>query len=302
MSKKNTSFSVRSFKFSYLVFCIFFLLYLIFICINSSAIAEEMPLIKSLEIRGNKKIETETVRVKIESKIGTFFSQQNVQKDIKTLYGLGYFDDVSVELELFEGGVKLTFNLKEKPTIISLDFQGNEEFEADKLKESITITPGAIANYSLIMDNIEKIIAFYQSQGYWHVNVIPIIRNISEDSVAITFQIEEGPKVKIKKITIEGNQFISQGDIKDVMKTKKWWIFSFITSSGIYREIEMRGDIERIRELYHSQGYIYVVISEPVVTLSPDKKKLFINIQVSEGEQYKVGQMSFSGPEPPEAY
>jgi outer membrane protein insertion porin family len=254
-----------------------------------------MPLIKSLEIRGNKKIEKETVRGKITSKIGSVFSQENVQKDIKILYSLGYFDDVRIELEPFEGGIKLIINLKEKPTINSLDFQGNKEFDSDKLKENISITPGAIANYSLIMDNIEKIIAFYQSEGYWHVNVFPIIRSISEDSVAVTFQIDEGPKVKIKKITIEGNQFISSGDIKDVMKTKERWMFSFITGSGIYKEVEMKADIERIRQLYHSRGYIYTAISEPMVTLSPDKKKLFITIQISEGEQYKIGELSFSG-------
>ncbi len=295
MSKKKIPFSIFLSKFTYLVYCIFFLFCLIPIYVNSLAIAEEMPLIKSLEIRGNKKIEEETVRGKVKSKIGTLFSQENIQKDIKILYSLGYFDDVRIELEPFEGGIKLIINLKEKPTINSLDFQGNKEFDADKLKENISITPGAIANYSLIMDNIEKIIAFYQSEGYWHVNVFPIIRNISEDSVAVTFQIDEGPKVKIKKITIEGNQFISSGDIKDVMKTKERWMFSFITGSGIYKEVEMKADIERIRQLYHSRGYIYTAISEPMVTLSPDKKKLFITIQISEGEQYKIGELSFSG-------
>ena len=163
MSKKKIPFSIFLSKFTYLVYCIFFLFCLIPIYVNSLAIAEEMPLIKSLEIRGNKKIEKETVRGKIKSKIGTLFSQENIQKDIKILYSLGYFDDVRIELEPFEGGIKLIINLKEKPMINSLDFQGNKEFDADKLKENISITPGAIANYSLIMDNIEKIIAFYQS-------------------------------------------------------------------------------------------------------------------------------------------
>ncbi len=263
--------------------------------INISESAEESPLIKSVEIRGNKKIEIETIQAKIKSAVGSPFSQETVQKDIKSLFSLGYFDDIKTEIEPFEGGIKLIFALKEKPTVTSVDFQGNKELEADKLKEKITITAGAIANFSLIMDNVEKIVSFYQSEGYRLVSVIPVIRNVSDDSVALTFQIDEGKKVKIKEIKIEGNRAVTSKEIKKAMETKERWLFSFITGSGIYKEEEIRTDIERIRELYHSKGYIYAVISEPVITLSLDKKDLYIKISISEGEQYKVGGISFNG-------
>jgi outer membrane protein insertion porin family len=259
------------------------------------AFSEEMPLIKALEIRGNRKIEKETVKAKITSNVDRLFSQGDVQKDIKTLYSLGYFDDVRVELEPFEEGIKLIFILREKPTITSIEFHGNKEFDADKLKEQITITTGAIANQPLILDNVKKIISFYHSEGYWHVNVLPVIRSITDDSVALTFQIEEGLEVKIKKVEIEGNASISSGDIKGVMKTRKWWIFSFITSSGVYKEDEMKNDVERIRELYHSKGYISVKISEPEITLSTDKKRIFIKISLSEGQQFIVGNVAYRG-------
>jgi outer membrane protein insertion porin family len=262
---------------------------------TSTTYADISPLIKAIEIRGNKKIEDEAIYAKIRSRIGEPFSKETIQKDIKTLYSIGYFEDIRVEIEPFEGGIKLIFIFKEKPTILSIDFQGNEEFETDELKEKITITPGAIANLPLITDNVEKIISFYQSEGYWHVRVIPIIREISEDAVALTFQLEEGPKVIIKKITIEGNKAISEKKIKKVMKTKERWLFSFITGSGIYKKEVIKADIERIRELYHSKGYIYVVISEPEITLSHDKRKLYIKISISEGDQYKVGGVEITG-------
>ncbi|MBI4681031.1 MAG: outer membrane protein assembly factor BamA [Nitrospirae bacterium] len=168
-------------------------------------------------------------------------------------------------------------------------------YEDEILKEKITLTPGAIANYSLIMDNVAKIVAFYQSEGYWLVNAIPVIRTISEDSVALTFQIDEGQKVKIREIKIEGNKFMSSKEIRKAMKTKEKWLFSFLTGSGIYNKEDMKDDVERIRELYHRKGFIYVAISEPEVTLSPDKKNLYLKIAVSEGDQYKVGNVSFSG-------
>ncbi|MBI4698571.1 MAG: outer membrane protein assembly factor BamA [Nitrospirae bacterium] len=295
MLNKNalTLFKLSFFRLHTLMACI--VLLCTFLHINSSSSAEEAPLITLLEISGNKKIEKETLEANIRSRIGSPFSQEAVQKDIKSLYALGYFDDVKVEIEPFEGGLKLIFTVKEKPTIASIDFQGNKEFEKDKLKEKITLTPGAIANYSLIMDNAEKIISFYQSEGYWLVSAIPAIRHISDDSVAVTFQIDEGQKVRIKEIIIEGNKFLSSKNIKKAMKTKEKWLFSFITGSGIYNKEDMKDDIERIRALYNSKGFIYAVISEPEVTLSPDKNNLYIKIAVSEGRQYRVGTVSFSG-------
>ncbi|MBI5195974.1 MAG: outer membrane protein assembly factor BamA [Nitrospirae bacterium] len=268
---------------------------MVFFIFASVIFAEEMPLVTFIEIKGNKKIDEDTIRTKMKNRVNEPFSYELVQKDIKTLYGTGYFDDVRVEIETFEGGIKLILIFKEKPTITSIDFQGNEEIETDKLKEEITITSGSMANISLITDNVDKLISFYQSEGYWHVKVIPVVREVSEEAVALTFQIEEGPKVIIKDIAIEGNRNLTEKEIKKAMKTRERWLLSFITGSGLYKKEEMKIDVERIRELYHSKGYIYVVISEPLVTLNPEKTKIYIKISVSEGEQYRVGAVNITG-------
>ncbi len=257
--------------------------------------AEEGPLIKLIELKGNKKIKDETAYANIQSKIGEPFSDEQVREDIKRLYSIGYFDDIRVELEPFEGGLKLIFIFKERPTIISIDFQGNQEFETDELKEQITITPGSIANPELIADNVKKVITFYQSEGYWLAEVIPIIREVTPEAVALTFKVTEGEKIKVRGITIHGNKALSDRKIKKAMKTREWWIFSFLTSSGVYRDEVIRVDIERIRELYHNHGYINVEVSEPVVRLSDDRKKLYIDISVSEGQQYKMGSVNIEG-------
>jgi outer membrane protein insertion porin family len=256
---------------------------------------DDMPVIKHTEVRGNRKIEKETILANIKSRPGSVLSQKSIQDDIRGLFALGYFDDIRVELEPFEGGVNLVFIVVEKPKIVSLDFQGNEELETEKLREKVTVSPGAIANYFLIKDNVEGIIAHYQAEGYWHVRVIPIIREVSDDEVAVTFQIDEGPKVKVKKVTFEGNKSISAKKIKKVMRTKKWWLFSFITGSGVYREEVLKYDLEKIKELYHSKGFIQVKISEPEVTVSPDRKKLNIHVSLDEGEQFTVADVEFSG-------
>lgn len=261
----------------------------------SASSAGTSPLIKSIEVQGGKKISESTIYSKIKSTVGDPFSKNTVRDDIKKIYRIGYFDDVRVDIDSFEGGVKLVFILKEKPTIVSIDFQGNDEFEEEDFKEHITITPGAISNLSLITDNVNKIVKFYQSEGYWLARAVPIIRDISDDAVALTFQIDEGPEVAIDEITIEGNKAISEKKIKKVMETEEKGFFSFITNSGVYKEDQIMVDIYNIKSLYQNNGYISASVSEPSITLGPKKRKLYITIAVSEGEQYRVGKIGIKG-------
>ncbi|GAB4543710.1 MAG: outer membrane protein assembly factor BamA [Thermodesulfovibrionia bacterium] len=270
---------------------------IVILCLLNGSIlhAEGSPLINLIVLEGNKKIKDEAIFANIKSRVGEPFSDETVREDIKKLYSIGYFDDVRVEIEPFEGGIKLIFILKERPTIISIDFQGNEEIETERLREQITITTGSIANPELIMDNVRKVISFYQSEGYWLAEVIPVIREASKDSVALTFQVNEGEVVKVRGINIHGNKALPDSKIKKAMKTRQWWLFSFLTGSGVYKDEEIKADIERIRELYHNHGYINVEVSQPVVRLSEDKKRLYLDITISEGEQYKMGRLDIEG-------
>ena len=117
----------------------------------------------------------------------------------KTSIKLGYFDDVRAEIETFEGGIKLIYVVKEKPTIVKIELQGNDEFDDAKLKEKMTITSGAIADAVLIQDNAAKLRAFYEEEGFWLSRIVPVIRIISPDEVTLTYQIEEGTEGKNKK-------------------------------------------------------------------------------------------------------
>jgi len=263
--------------------------------IHGYAFAEKAPLITSIEIKGNRRISEETILSKIKSKEGTLLSKDTIQEDIKRLYKIGYFDDIRVEIEPFEGGVKLIFIFKEKPSIMNIEFEGNKEYEREDLEEKITISPGAVADMRLIRENAQKLEEFYHSEGYWHARVIPLIKEISEYSVSLTYLINEGKKVKLKKIYIEGNNALSDKEIKKVMKTKEWWIFSFITGSGVYSRKKITEDIERIKELYHSKGYIYATVSDPIIRLSDDKSKLYLTLKISEGVQYRIGELKIKG-------
>ncbi len=273
------------------------LISLIFILIALPALvcAEEFPVINSIEIQGLKRIEESAVKAKITQKAGEPISQEKTNEDIKAIYKMGYFDDVRAEIEPFEGGVKLIYVTKEKATIIKIDLQGNEEFDDEKLREKITITTGAIADAVLIQDNANKLKDFYEEEGYWLARIVPVVKTVGEHEVSLTYQIEEGQKVKIKKIQVEGSKAISAGKIKGVMETKEWWFLSFITSSGYYQKTRMDADIERIRDLYFNNGYLKVVVGDPEIQLAEDKQKMTITIPVSEGEQFSLSSIEFRG-------
>ncbi|GBE36676.1 outer membrane protein assembly factor BamA precursor [bacterium BMS3Bbin07] len=178
---------------------------------------------------------------------------------------------------------------------MKVGFQGNREYDDDKLREQITITSGAIEDATLIRDNVLRLRAFYEGEGYWLAGIVPVVKKITENEVSLTFLIKEGEKVKIKEIRIEGNQALSDREIKKVMKTKSWGLLSFITSAGYYKESEMKADIERIRNLYYDNGYLNVVVSGPETKLTPDRTGMIVSLRISEGPQYRVSSVSFVG-------
>jgi outer membrane protein insertion porin family len=269
------------------------LLFLIIAC--GIVFAEELPVVNSIEIKGLKRIEEGAVKSKISQKIGGPISQDKTNEDIKTIYNMGYFDDVKAEIEAFEGGVKLIYFVKEKPTITAVELQGNKEIEESKIREKITIKSGAIADTVLIQDNAVKIRNFYEEEGYWLSNVVPVLKKISEDEVNLTYQIDEGTKVKIKNIIIDGNKNISGRKIKKVMETGEWGIFSFLTSTGYFKKDRMENDILKIKGLYFDNGFIKVAIAEPEINLDTNKKNMTITIRIAEGDQFKVSSIEFTG-------
>ncbi len=270
-------------------------IFAVFIAETGSVIAQELPLVNSIEVKGLKRIEEGAVKSKITQRTGEPLSSEKTADDIKNIYKMGYFDDVKVEIEPFEGGLKLIYIVKEKPTIVRVDFQGNKEIDDSRLKEKLTITPGSISDTLLIQDNADRLRALYEEEGYWLAKVVPVVKKISDDEVSLTYQIEEGPKVKIKAIRIEGNRAISTGKIKKVMETREWWLFSFVTSSGYYKKDTMDTDIEKIRDLYFNNGHIKVAVADPKIQLTDDKKGMIITIQISEGDRYKISSIEVTG-------
>ncbi len=268
---------------------------LLVICHAAISRAEEGAKVTLIEVQGNRRIETATILAKIKTKEGEVFSPAQIKEDIKTLYQLGHFEDVQVKTEGFEKGLKVIFSVKEKPLIRDITFEGNEELTVEKLKEGMTLLPRAAFNMQLIQENAEKIRLKYQDSGYYNAIVVPVITELRGGDRNVVFSIEEGDKVKLSTINITGNKAISEKEIKSALKTQEHWFFSFLGRSGTLRTDELRDDLETIRNLYYNKGYIQVQVDEPVISLSPKRDKLTVTINLREGDQFRVGSVSFKG-------
>ena len=293
---------------------------LLVLCLASLSSAADPEKVTMVEVQGNRRIEAATILAKIKTKEGESFSPSQIKEDIKTLYQLGHFEDVQVKTEGFENGLKVIFSVKEKPLIRDISFEGNDELTVEKLKEGMTLLPRTAFNLQIIQENAEKIRLKYQDAGYYDAAVVPVITEVRGGDRNVVFTIDEGNKVKLSEILITGNKAISSDKIKSHLKNQEHWLFSFLGRSGTLRTDEIKEDLETIRNLYYNIGYIQVQVDEPVIrprietkkrnwfskeepavpgkpTTTTLKNELVMAINIKEGDQFRVGSLSFKGNE-----
>jgi outer membrane protein insertion porin family len=264
--------------------------------VAGSASDANAPVIEKINIKGNKKIESDAVMARLVSKVGSAFSAERVRQDVDALFKTAYFYDVRVDRTSTPGGVELTFTVVEKPSVVEINYSGNTEVEADDLREAAGLKPFEILNMAKIREATDKMQKLYEDKGFFLAKVTPKVEAVTEgESVKLTFEIQENEKVRVKRITFLGNRNIHDGKIKSAMQTQEGGFFSFISNSGAYKQDAFDRDIQLINYLYFNEGYVQVRVDRPQVYVTPDKKGIYITIRVEEGDRFKVGNVDFAG-------
>ena len=269
-----------------------FILLVISLLIGICAGAEED--IYKIIILGNVKIEEGVIRGAIKSREGGPFSVEKIREDLRSIFDLGYFTDVQVDIKSTPQGKEVIFIVVEKPSIKEIMITGNEKVKLDEIKEKMTLTPRSILNLEKVKENSEQIRKLYFSKGYYGVKVEHKVDYLETNEAVVTFAISEGPKGHIKKIVFKGNKNIKSSDLKKVMTTKQRNIFSIITKTGTLDEDILKNDLQLLNAYYIDHGFIEAKISEPKLDLS-NPKKIRIEIEIVEGPQYHVGNIDFKG-------
>ena len=264
-----------------------------------------VPLVSSVTIRGQKRIELQAIEGRLTLKANDRFTADALREQVKILYGTGYFEDVQVETDQGSHGVAVTFVVREKPFITEIVFDGNEELSDDKLKEKITIKSQTFLDQQQAKESAEKIRLAYQEDGFYTCQVIPVIQAVDEDRKRLTYFIKEGTKAKVRQINFEGMRAVTKEEMFKVTAIREWipWyglitqlkVPSLLSDAGVLKREELANDIERMREVYLNKGYLNVQISQPTLELSEDKKWFDISYSVVEGEPFIVQEIGFRG-------
>lgn len=271
-----------------------FYFFLIIFSIVPDVVRAKEAIVAGIDVKGNRRIETDAVLNKTSTRVGSFFSRRILSNDIKKIFKMGYFSDVRADVTTGDVGINVTFIVKERPFIGAIRIEGNKNIEKDSIEEVLTFTKSTIFSLEKVKASERKIRSLYEDKGYFLVDVSYRLETSGDESVLV-FELSEGKKVRIKKINILGNKKIKDKEIRSIMETGEGGNFSWLTDSGKFKEDTLEKDIDSITAFYYNQGFIQVKVHEPQVFLSPDRKWLYITIRISEGDQFNVGSLSFSG-------
>lgn len=252
--------------------------------------------VSKINISGNKKIEADAIRTKLKTKTGESIDQDKLRADVQGIFDMGYFYNIEVDKTGGASGLELTYKVTEKPTIVEVVFKGNDKVDKDDLQEAGGIKQFTILDHNKIREAIEKMSKLYEEKGFFLARIQSKLEEIGDKGdVKVVFDIKENDKVKVKKITFLGNKNLPDSKLKTYMQTQEGGFFSWLTSSGGYKQDLFDRDVQVLNYIYFNEGYIQVKIDRPQVYVTPDKKSIFITIRIEEGDQFKVGKVDFGG-------
>ncbi|TFG77567.1 MAG: hypothetical protein E4H21_02965, partial [Thermodesulfobacteriales bacterium] len=251
--------------------------------------------ILQIKVEGNRRIETELIEVSVTSKVGSTLSTASVREDVKKIYAIGSFEDVTAEIDRTENGIILVYKVKEKPIIADLRITGNKDVKSDDILEVITVKEGKIIDLNNVKKSQEVIGELYSEKGLVGTVVDYEIEPEGDGTVSVIFDIQEGKKAYIKKVIFVGNEKLKTKIIKQGLYSKPKGVFSFISKKGLYNLREVQNDSERIRTTYIDNGFLDVKVGKPDIDFSEEKKGYIITFKISEGDQFTVNELSFDG-------
>jgi len=263
---------------------------------SSPAISEEeagQKIIKYVDVKNNKTVSGATILSKLKTKKGDTFSQKVVDEDIKRLYLLGFFSDVSVAVEDVQGGVGVIFTVAEKAPLTKIIFTGNRVFNAKRLEGTVESKLNEFADERKLKKDADNIKDLYQKKGYPWADVTYKVKVDENNALSeVVFAINEGARAVVKKIDLIGNTAFSDKRIARIMKSKTAGFFR----SGVYKKEVLEDDMERIKNFYKQAGYLDIKPSYELVFQERHRKKwIELIVRVEEGRKYITGDIKLSG-------
>ena len=264
---------------------------------RSSAPSASGPVLSAVDIKGNRRVDQGAIRIHIKSESGQRVDMARVDQDLRAIYAMGFFEDVSAEIDDSGKTAVLTFVVKERPYIASVKVEGGDELKPEEVEAALKVRARTIYDPEKVRRGVEDAKRLYEEKGYLDVSITPELQTAPDGDVDLIYSIEQGEPVRVGEIEFEGNNNLSSRELRGVMQTKEKWFLSWLFKSGTLNRDALKTDIERITALYYDNGFVNVKVGEPQVTREGDE--LRVVIKIDEGEQYNFGEVKFGGDVPP---
>jgi outer membrane protein insertion porin family len=262
--------------------------------IASTAFAVEPFVVRDIRVEGVQRTEAGTIFSYLPIKVGDRVTDERISDAVKALYATGFFRDVRLEAQ----GDVLIVSVQERPTISSITYVGNKEFDTDTIKKAlrdIGIAEARIFDRSALDRAEQELKRQYITRGKYAANVQTTVTPQERNRVAINFTIDEGDSAKIARINIVGNKaFTEKQLLSEIQLTTPGW-FTWYTKNDQYSKQKLSADLETLRSFYQNRGYLEFNVDSTQVSISPDKDDIFITVNITEGPRFTVGDVRVAG-------
>jgi outer membrane protein insertion porin family len=243
--------------------------------------------VRDIKIKGLQRISEGTVYNYLPVSVGEKFSLDSTGPAVKSLFKTGFFKDISVERE----GSTLIFNVVERPSIAKIMFEGNKDLSKDDLTKAlkkIGLSEGKVFDRQLLDKVEQELNRQYLSHGKYGLTIKTEVSDLTRNRVAVLIKISEGRVAKIKEINVIGNNTFDEAILLKQLELNTSNLLSFYTKDDQYSKQKLSADLEKLRSYYLDRGYINFNIESTQVAITPDKKDIYVTINIKEGDVYTL--------------
>lgn len=257
--------------------------------------AQAFPRVREIRIVDNTRVDEHAIRVHIASQAGQRINLPQLDADLRSVYGMGFFDDVQIEVEPVRGSnqVDVLFRVVERPLIRDVTIDGESEVKEEELEEALGVRARTIYDPEKVRRGVEQARGLFEKEGYLDVVITPEAVPTGTGEVDLVYTIDQGEPILVGDIIFEGNENFSDRELRSIMATKEAWFLSWLFGSGTLNREDLKTDMERITAFYFDHGYVNVNVEKPEVTREGDE--LIITTKITEGEPYDFGEIRFAG-------
>lgn len=246
-------------------------------------------LVHEVRVEGSLRVEEDAIRLNIESRQGQPFDRETVDRDVKAIYRMGFFDDVAVD---FSDDGTLTYTVRERPYIKQVEIFGNDNVATEDIEAALGVRPRTALDGARLQEGLQRVLRLYGEAGHVNTRVDYALSPLENNQTIVTLTVVEGETLRIRTISFEGNSAFSGDELRDVMATTEQWTFPFFGRGWLDPDV-LANDVTKLSFFYSDNGFVDVKIDEPIVLTRRNGLEIVVRIQ--EGERYRIGAVKLGG-------